>query len=165
MSHTAESQGLSGFLLWLRLWMACVADGALTDLEARFYQKSFHRGLSPDQIKWGYQRAPSLLPETARAAFAPRLRVNRRDRRILQRGLPASRLYVGLHHLNARRLTVGQFMERACRLSVNGRAQVYRMAMRRRLCQRRDEVCHIARGLGVGLSRISNRPSPLLKPP
>ena len=142
--------GVFGFLTWLRLWVSC--------LGRHMNRQSLGlRGLSAT----GYQRAPSLLPESARAAYAPRLRASRKDRRILRRGLPASRLYAGLHHLNARRLTVGQFMERACRLSVNGRVGVYRLGMRRRLCQRRDEVCHIGGSLGM----LSTQPMVTLKPP
>ena len=115
----------------------------------RLYQKRFHYGLSASQIGLGYECGPSLLPEHARAATQPRLLANRRDRRIWGRGLPPSRQYVGLHHLNARRLTVGQFMERACRLSVSGRVKVYGLTARNRLCQRRHDVIYIGGGLGL----------------
>ena len=57
---------LSGFLAWLGLWMTLVADGVLTDLEDRLYQKRFHYGLSASQIGLGYECGPSLLPEHAR---------------------------------------------------------------------------------------------------
>ena len=160
-TRSDNTTALSGFLAWLGLWMALVADGVLTDLEDRLYQKRFHYGLSASQIGLGYERGPSLLPEHARAAFAPRLLANRRDKRILGRGLPPSRQYVGLHHLNARRLTVGQFMERACRLSVSGRMKVYGLMARNRLCQRRHDVIYIGGGLGLK----PYRPIAVLKPP
>ena len=62
------------------------------------------------------------------------------DRRAVSppRRLPASRQYAALHHLNGRRLTIGQFMERACRLSANGRTEIYRLRGRKRLCQCRE---------------------------
>ena len=91
------SLGLAGFLAWLRLWLACVAEGRL----------AYKRGSGASQ---SYRRPPSLLPESARAAVAPTLRFNRQLRRRKARGLPASRQYVGLHHLSARSLTIGQFL-------------------------------------------------------
>ena len=118
--------GLAGFLAWLRLWLACVAEGRL----------AYKRGSG---VSHGHRRAPSLLPESARAAVAPTLRFNRQLRRRKARGLPASRQYVGLHHLSARSLTIGQFLERACKVSSNGRVVVYRLRGRKRLCQRREE--------------------------
>ena len=80
------------------------------------------------------------------AAKAPRILANRQSKRIMQRGLPAARLYVGLRHLNARQLTGNQFLERACRLSANGRACIYRLEYKTRLCQRR-QVNHILSAL------------------
>ena len=118
--------GLAGFLAWLRLWLACVAEGRL----------AYKRGSG---VSHGHRRAPSLLPDSARAAIAPTLRFNRQLRRRKARGLPASRQYVGLHHLSARSLTIGQFLERACKVSSNGRIVVYRLVGRKRLCQRREE--------------------------
>ena len=118
--------GLAGFLAWLRLWLACVTEGRL----------AYKRGSGASH---GYRRPPSLLPDSARAAIAPTLRFNRQIRRRKARGLPASRQYVGLHHLSARSLTIGQFLERACKVSSNGRVVVYRLVGRKRLCQRREE--------------------------
>ena len=117
--------GLAGFLAWLRLWLACVAEGRLA------YKRSSGASQS--------YRPPSLLPDSASAAVAPTLRLNRQIRRRKARGLPASRQYVGLHHLSARSLTIGQFLERACKVSSNGRIVVYRLVGRKRLCQRREE--------------------------
>ena len=108
----SATSGLAGFLAWLRLWLACVAEGRLA------YKRDF-------RISQSYRRPPSLLPESARAAVAPTLRYNRQIRRRKARGLPASRQYVGLHHLSARSLTIGQFLERACKVSSNGRGVVY----------------------------------------
>ena len=122
----SAASGLAGFLAWLRLWLACVAEGRL----------AYKRG---SRISHGYRRPPSLLPDSARAAVAPRLRLNRQIRRRKARGLPASRQYAGLHHLSARSLTIGQFLERACKVSANGRIVVYRLIGRKRLCQRREE--------------------------
>ena len=84
----ALSSGLAGFLAWLRLWLACVAEGRL----------AYKRGSG---VSHGYRRPPSLLPDSARAAIAPTLRFNRQIRRRKARGLPASRQYLGLHHLSA----------------------------------------------------------------
>ena len=122
----ALSSGLAGFLAWLRLWLACVAEGRL----------AYKPGSGVSQ---SYRRPPSLLPDSARAAIAPTLRFNRQIRRRKARGLPASRQYVGLHHLSARSLNIGQFLERACKVSSNGRIVVYRLVGRKRLCQRREE--------------------------
>ena len=116
---------ISGFLVWLRLWLACWTHGWTEDNR---HKKYFQGG----------KRAPSLLPASARAASAPCLRANRQARRITARGLPASRQYAALNHLNGRRLTIGQFMERACRLSANGRTEIYRLRGRKRLCQCRE---------------------------
>jgi len=110
---------ISGFLLWLGLW-----------LKDRF----------KDISRQGDYRSPSFLPDSARAAYAPRIRSNRQARRIMARGIPASRGYAALHHLNARRLTLGQFMERACKLSASNRIVIYRLSGRKRLCQRRETV-------------------------
>ena len=118
--------GLAGFLAWLRLWLACVAEGRL----------AYKRG---SRDSHGYRRPPSLLPDSARAAISPKIRVNRQTCRIMARGLPSSRRYAGLHHLNARQLSIGQFLERACKISSNGRIVVYRLVGRKRLCQRREE--------------------------
>jgi len=118
--------GLAGFLAWLRLWLVCVTEGRLA------YKRS-------SGVSHGYRRPPSLLPDTARAAVAPTLRLNRQIRRRKARGLPASRQYAGLHHLSARSLTIGQFLERASKVSSNGRVVVYRLVGRKRLCQRRED--------------------------
>jgi len=67
----AAASGLSSLLVCLRLWMLSVADGVLTDLEARLYHKHFHFGLSAAQIRLGYQRTASFLPEHMRAAVQP----------------------------------------------------------------------------------------------
>ena len=133
--------GIWGFLAWLQLWFSALADRSLMTVFAR------HEGGSPQ----GYQRPPSLLPEAARAAYAPRIMDNRQTRRILARGLPPSRLYAALHHLNARRLNMGQFMERACKLSASNRIVIYRLSGRKRLCQRRHEFVT----LGTGPSQMS----------
>ena len=122
---------ISEFLVWLRLWLGYMAGEVFTDIFPNFACPA----------RKGYQRPPSLLPEEARAAFAPRILVNRRRRRIIARGLPPSRRYNGLHHLNDRRLTVGQFLERACRFSVNGRVRIYGLEYRLRLCQRKADFC------------------------
>jgi len=118
------------FLARLRLWFAALSGTCFMDIFARHDNVTAH----------GYQRPPSLVPEAARAAYAPRLLANRQSRRIMARGLPPSRSYAALHHLNARRLTIGQFMERACKLSASNRIVVYRLSGRKRLCQRRDEI-------------------------
>ena len=142
VSHVGASNfGIWGFLAWLQLWVAALADRSLMTVFAR------HEGGSPQ----GYQRPPSLLPEAARAAYAPRIMDNRQTRRILARGLPPSRLYAALHHLNARRLSIGQFMERACKLSASNRIVVYRLSGRKRLCQRKGEFAT----LDTGLNRTS----------
>ena len=133
--------GIWGFLAWLQLWVAALANRSLMSVFAR------DEGAGPQ----GYQRPPSLLPEAARAAYAPRIMDNRQTRRILARGLPPSRLYAALHHLNARRLSIGQFMERACRLSASNRIVVYRLSGPKRLCQRRHEFVT----LGTGPSQMS----------
>ena len=117
----SATSGLVGFLAWLRLCLACVAEGRL----------AYKRGSG---VSHGHRRAPSLLPDSARAAIAPKIRVNRQTCRIMARGLPSSRRYVGLHHLNARQLSIGQFLERACKISSNGRIVVYRLVGRKRLC-------------------------------
>ena len=130
---------ISEFLVWLRLWLGYMAGEVFTDIFSYLgpnFSPYFGRNAPT-----GYQRPPSLLPEAARAAIAPRILVNRRRRRIIARGLPPSRRYDGLHHLNDRRLTMGQFLERACRLSVNGRAGIYGLEYRLRLCQRKHQVC------------------------
>ncbi len=119
------SHGVSGFLVWLRLWMAHAAQGLLTDI---------WRPKTAPQVT-GYQRPSSLLPDNARSAMAPRVLVSRRARRILARGLPASRRYFGYEHLNARQLTGNQFLERAVRLSVSSRTVIYGLEYRLRLCQ------------------------------
>jgi len=46
-----------------------------------------------------------------------------------------------MHHLNARRLSVGQFMERACRLAVGGASGFMAWKYAKRLCQRRESIC------------------------
>ena len=137
----ASNFGICGFLAWLQLWVAALANRSLMSVFAR------DEGAGPQ----GYQRPPSLLPEAARAAYAPRIMDNRQTRRILARGLPPSRLYAALHHLNARRLSIGQFMERACRLSASNRIVVYRLSGPKRLCQRRHEFVT----LGTGPSQMS----------
>lgn len=157
----AAKAGLSGFLLWLRLWMYHVADAMLTDLEERHYSRYFHYGLSARQVSLVYGRWETLLPKQHRAATEPLIMLTRSTRRMVRRGLPPSRRYAGLHHLNARQLNLGQYLERACRLSANGRIVVYRLESRKRLCQRRDEVCRIGGSLGW----ISSQPIALLKPP
>ncbi len=146
--------GISGFLVWLRLWFACVAEGVLTDIFS-------HRKITSQR---GYQRPPSLLPDSARAAIAPQVLCGRRRRRILARGLPPSRRYDGLQYLNDRQLTGNQFLERACRLSVGGRVGIYGLEYRLRLCQRRHEVsacfadvrtvAPIGSGVSVGVSKF-----------
>ena len=120
--------GVSGFLLWFHLWVACTVEGFLVDIG---------RAASPPKkhTARGYQRPRSLLPNAARSAMAPRVLVSRRSKRILARGLPASRRYFSYEHLNARQLTGNQFLERAAKLSVNGRLGVYRLEYRLRLCQ------------------------------
>ena len=128
--------GVWGFLAWLQLWVTALADRSLMTVFAR------DEGVCPQ----GYQRPPSLLPEAARAAYAPRIMDNRQTRRILARGLPPSRLYAALHHLNARRLNIGQFMERACKLSASNRIVVYRLSGPKRLCQRKDEFATLQTG-------------------
>ena len=56
----AESNfGVWGFLAWLQLWVAALTDRSLMTVFAR------HEGASPQ----GYQRPPSLLPESARACL------------------------------------------------------------------------------------------------
>ena len=132
----ASNFGICGFLAWLQLWVAALADRSLMTVFAR------DEGVCPQ----GYQRPPSLLPESARAAYAPRIMDNRQTRRILARGLPPSRLYAALHHLNARRLSIGQFMERACKLSASNRIVVYRLSGRKRLCQRKGEFATLQTG-------------------
>ena len=132
----ASNFGIWGFLAWLQLWFSALAERSCMTVFAR------HEGVCPQ----GYQRPPSLLPESARAAYAPRIMDNRQTRRILARGLPPSRLYAALHHLNARRLNIGQFMERACKLSASNRIVVYRLSGRKRLCQRKDEFATLQAG-------------------
>lgn len=128
---------VSGFLVWLRLWLTCLApEGLRGGLQERLADIFSQGGSRASQDP----RPPSLLPEAARAAYAPRLRANRQARRIMARGIPASRSYAALHHLNARILTVGQFKERACKLSASNRVVIYRLGGRKRLCQRREEV-------------------------
>ena len=129
-NHVPQNH-ISEFLVWLRLWLGYMAGEVFTDIFPNFACPA----------RKGYQRPPSLLPEEARAAIAPRILVNRRRRRIIARGLPPSRRYNGLHHLNDRRLTVGQFLERACRFSVNGRVGIYGLEYRLRLCQRKADFC------------------------
>ena len=132
----ASNFGICGFLAWLQLWVAALAERSFMTVFAR------DEGVCPQ----GYQRPPSLLPESARAAYAPRIMDNRQTRRILARGLPPSRLYAALHHLNARRLSIGQFMERACKLSASNRIVIYRLSGRKRLCQRKDEFATLQTG-------------------
>ncbi len=133
------SEAVSSFLVWLKLWLGCVAEGILTDV--------FPNRQTTPQTGYprGYQRPPSLLPDSARAAIAPQVLCGRRRRRILARlngrGVPASRRYDGLQYLNDRQLTGNQFLERACRLSVNGRVGIYGLEYRLRLCQRRHDIC------------------------
>ena len=144
----SAASGLAGFLAWLRLWLACVAEGRL----------AYKRGSG---VSHGHRRAPSLSPDSARAAVAPTLRLNRQIRRRKARGLPASRQYVGLHHLSARSLTIGQFLERACKVSSNGRVVVYRLRGRKRLCQRREEFVGLlgcSRDFGLKLCAASPWP-------
>ena len=144
----SATSGLAGFLAWLRLWLACVAEGRL----------AYKRGSGASQ---SYRRPPSLLPDSARAAVAPTLRFNRQIRRRKARGLPASRQYVGLHHLSARSLTIGQFLERACKVSSNGRIVVYRLGGRKRLCQRREDFVGLlgcSRDFGLKLCAASPWP-------
>ncbi len=146
-SASSSSYGVSGFLLWLRLWMAHTARGILTDIG---------RAKSKPQSR-GYQRPRSLLPDAARSAAAPRILLSRRSKRILARGLPASRRYFGFEHLNARQLTGNQFLERAARLSVSGRTIVYRLEYKARLCVRRPNngpqkpQAHIPKTEGINL--------------
>ena len=129
------SLGIWEFLAWCRLWFAALTEKSLNFCHSRPHFK--HRGAQ------GYQRPPSLLPEAARAAFAPRIVSNRQSRRILARGLPPSRSYAALHHLNARRLNIGQFKERACRLSASNRIVIYRLSGRKRLCQCRETIARL----------------------
>ena len=137
VSYLSDSNyGIWGFLAWLQLWVTALAERSFMTVFAR------DEGVCPQ----GYQRPPSLLPESARAAYAPRIMDNRQTRRILARGLPPSRLYAALHHLNARRLNIGQFMERACKLSASNRIVVYRLSGRKRLCQRKDEFAALQTG-------------------
>ena len=126
----APSFAVTGFLVWLRLWFASVCSRGSSDRSQTC------------------QRPPSLLPDSARAAQAPCIRVNRRTRRILARGIPASRGYAALHHLNDRSLTLGQFKERACKLSLSNRIVIYRLSSRKRLCQCREAVSVIGRWKG-----------------
>ncbi len=132
--------GISGFLVWLRLWLGCVAEGILTDVFPHFRDPNPQSGY-PRGYPRGYQRPPSLLPDSERAAIAPQVLCGRRRRRIIARGIPASRRYDGLQYLNDRQLTGNQFLERACRLSVNGRVGIYGLEYRLRLCQRKHQVC------------------------
>ena len=60
---------ISGFMVWLRLLLACWTHGWTEDNR---HKKYFQGG----------KRAPSLLPASARAASAPCLRANRQARRI-----------------------------------------------------------------------------------
>ena len=133
---SVSENGISSFLVWLKLWLSCVADGVILDVWADVFSHSKKSNL----VK-GYQRPPSLLPDSQRAAIAPHVLCGRRRRRIIARGLPASRRYDGLQYLNDRQLTGNQFLERACRLSVNGRVGIYGLEYRLRLCQRRHEFC------------------------
>jgi len=137
-----RGRAVSGLLIWLRLWLTCLG------LE-RFSQ---NRSSTPQD-----PRPPSLLPNAARAAYAPRLQANRRARRIMARGLPASRCYAALHHLNGRILTLGQFMERACKISTSGRIVVYRLSGRKRLCQRREEVLKAGTGRAQSERKRQNK--------
>ena len=84
----ASNFGICGFLAWLQLWVAALANRSLMSVFAR------DEGAGPQ----GYQRPPSLLPEAARAAYAPRIMDNRQTRRILARGVQALSLkpYCGL---------------------------------------------------------------------
>jgi len=155
-----EACSLSGFLVWLRMWMNCVTNGVLTEFEARLYQKRFHYGLSAAQVSLGYERLPSLLPESARSAPARKARLNRQTRRSLRRVIAPSRKVTCLRHLNARRLTNGQFLERICRLSVVGRVKVYGL---RTQCF--DETYYESREIGGSLGLSSCEPLATLKPP
>ena len=124
------SSGLLAYLALMRLWMSSFVE--LCRAPAYRSSKRF--------------RSFALIPDAMCAAKAPRILANRQSKRIMRRGLPAARLYVGLRHLNARQLTGNQFLERACRLSANGRACIYRLEYKTRLCQRR-QVNHILSAL------------------
>ena len=132
-------EAVSSFLVWLKLWLGCVAEGVLTEVFP--HRKANPQSGYPRGYPRGYQRPPSLLPDEARAAIAPQVLCGRRRRRIIARGIPASRRYDGLQYLNDRQLTGNQFLERACRLSVNGRVGIYGLEYRLRLCQRKHQVC------------------------
>ena len=90
-------------------------------------------------IASGKTRAPALIPESARVAVAPTILLNRSAKRILARGLPASRRYGWFRYASPRTLNGNQFFELLGRLSVIGRAAVYRLEYKTRLCTRRHQ--------------------------
>ena len=116
------SAGILAYVALMRIWMSSFAE--LCRAPAYRSSKRF--------------RPFTLIPASQRSAWAPRVLANRQSKRIMRRGLPAARLYVGLRHLNTRQLTGNQFLERACRLSVTGRVRIYRLEYKTRLCQRRQ---------------------------
>lgn len=135
--YGSSSHDMISYLGLIRLWLACAVE-------------SFSKGFAPlwaaEQINLqdaadilsGKTRAPALIPESARAPEAPTILLNRSAKRILARGLPASRRYGWFRYASSHTLNGNQFFELLGRFSVIGRAVVYRLEYKARLCTRRS---------------------------
>ena len=135
-THT-ESLGLLTYLGWMRLWLACTVEN-ITARGFRYLRMVEAKALQEAaDITSGKTRAPALIPDAARAPEAPKIMLSRSSKRMLARGLPASRRYAWFRYASPRTLNGNQFFELLGRISVHGRASVYRLEYKRRLCVRR----------------------------
>lgn len=136
----SSSAGILAYLGWMRLWLSCLSESFTHNMNRGFgYLRAFEAKALQEaaDIASGKNRAPALIPESARVAQAPKIMLNRRAKRILARGLPACRQYGWFRYASPRTLSGNQFLELVAKLSVNGRMGVYRLEYKRRLCTRR----------------------------
>ena len=162
--YGSRASDMMSYLSLLRLWFACTVEGLagnvthyLRGFEARALQEA--ADIAAD-IRSGKTRAPALIPESARAPEAPKIMLGRSTKRMLARGLPISRQYGWFRYASSRTLNGNQFFELLGRLSVHGRASLYRLEYRLRLCQRRSQTTAVFVSVWANTDSISMGLSP-----
>ena len=139
ISYGSGATDMMSYLGVLRLWLACLTESFVENFtgSASRYLRAFEAKALQEaaDIASGKTRAPALIPESARAAEAPKIMLGRRAKRILARGLPACRRYDWFRYASPRTLNGNQFFELLARMSVHGRASLYRLEYKVRLCQ------------------------------